>query len=374
MRRRRWTGRNCLTLLLATAGAVWLAGSCADAAPGQPSGHTASGRTASGYIAGSNVPFTPVAHFGNGGQFSGASMSFYRGYHRGPTAGYGYVPYYGSYSLGMPYSPYYYGPYVGGPLFVPADNMFGPGPLMQGIGNLVPADDGGGGGGNPPRAVRNVPPQPRPAGQAAGAADPPQKKVRVTNAAAKARAGKFLQSGDAQFVKQKFHQALERYREGALSAPDLGDCFFRQAFAQVAMGQYEAASKAIQRGLRLKPDWADSGFTIDSLYGPNHHLTKLSHREGLAQAIEQSPLDAGLYLAMGAMLYFDGEQQRSRPFFEKAAQLSGNDEHLLDAFLVPMPVDGADKGADDGKAADKGAADRNAADKAAAKPPSRVNL
>ncbi len=65
--------------------------------------------------AGSNIPFTPVAHFGGGGgQFSGASMSYYRGYHKGPSAGYGYVPYYGGYSLGMPYSPYYYGPYVGG--------------------------------------------------------------------------------------------------------------------------------------------------------------------------------------------------------------------------------------------------------------------
>ncbi len=223
--------------------------------------------------------------------------------------------------------------------------------LMQNIGNLVPADDGGGGngGGGNTTALRRtellIPAQPRPVGQAAGAADPPQKKVRITNAASKARAGKFLQSGDTQFVKQKFHQALERYREGALSAPDLGDCYFRQAFAQVAMGQYEAASKAIQRGLWLKPDWADSDFTINSLYGADHHLEKLSHREGLAQAIEQNPLDAGLYLAMGALLYFDGEQQRSRPFFEKAAQLSGNDEHLLDGFLAPMPADGADRDA-----------------------------
>jgi tetratricopeptide (TPR) repeat protein len=312
--------------------------------------------------------------------FPGASATFYRGHNRYPTIGGGYLPYYGTYSLGVPYSPYYYGTYGFAPLFVPADSLFGPGPLMQNIGNLVPADDGG----NLPRLPRNLPAPKQQAGQqagqaqqaaqGAGVANPPaQKKVRVTNAASKARAGKFLQSGDTQFGKQKFHQALERYREGALSAPDLGDCYFRQAFAQVAMGQYDAASKAIQRGLRLQPNWADSAFTLDSLYGAGHHLEKLSHREGLAQAIEQNPLDAGLYLAMGALLYFDGEHERSRPFFERAAQIGGNDDHLLDGFLAPMPADAGNDAA--GKnAADRDAAAKGAADKAAARPAGKVNL
>jgi tetratricopeptide (TPR) repeat protein len=273
--------------------------------------------------------------------FSGASTSSYHGIQKYPLIGGGYVPYYGAYALGVPYSPYYYGTFGMPPLFVPADTLFGPGPLMQNIGNLAPADDGGRGA--------NLPPGP--------------KKVRATNAASKARAGKFLQSGDTQFGKQKFHQALERYREGAVAAPDVADCFFRQAFAQIAMGQYEAASKAIQRGLRLKPDWADSDFTLVSLYGAEHHLTKLSHREALAQAIEQSPLDASLHLAMGAMLYFDGEQERSRLFFERAAQLGANDDHQLDGFLAPRPA-----------GAEKVGADKADVEKGPAKLPGRADL
>ncbi len=104
------------------------------------------------------------------------------------------------------------------------------------------------------------------------------------------------------------------------------------------MGQYESAVKSIQRGLRIKPDWADSEFQLASLYGADNHLTQLSHREALAQAIEQNPQDAGLHLLMGALLYFDGAPDRSRLFFERAARFGANDDHSLDGFLIPAPA------------------------------------
>ena len=338
MRRRQSTGWSCSApwpgALVALAGLLM---SAPAAAPSGSIGGTALAQyVGSSHSGGHHVPA------GYGATWGGSTA-----YHYGPKTGIGgggFVPYY-SYGLGLPYGPYYYGSFALGPVFVPADSLFGPGPLMAGIGNLVPADDGG--MGNPPGA-RNRGPLAGPAPKNAGLQnavpqnplDPPApKKVRATNAASKARAGKFLQSGDVQFAKQKFHQALERYREGSLAAPDLAECFFRQAFAQVAMGQYEAAAKAIQRGLRLKPDWADGQFSLVSLYGAEQHLIKFSHREVLAQAIEQNPQDANLHLLMGAMLYFDGEQQRSRLFFEQAAQLGANDAHLLDGFLAPAPAD-----------------------------------
>ncbi len=325
------------------------------------------------HAAAAPVRFTLVAQYGSGGSAypsassaSGAHGMFSGGYyhhgHQGlSNSTVGYAPY-------LAYGSNYYGFYLPPPLFVPADMLFGPDPLMQGIGNLNgggpgvgggpgPGGVGGAGGNVPPagamgQAVRAGPVGALGPGQpqrGAGAADnmnpPAPRKVRVTNAAAKARAGKFLQSGDTQFGKQKFYPALERYREGALAAPDLAECFFRQGFAQVALGQYEAAAKAFQRGLRLRPEWADSDFELGPLYGANH-LAKLSHREGLAQAIEQNPLDAGLLLTMGAMLYFDGQKERSRLFFQRSAQLGGNDSHLLDGFLAPEPADADDKPAD----------------------------
>ncbi len=179
MRRRRWTGWSCLALLWPTVSAgaalaTFLPAPAAAGAPGMLVGQYGAGGSA-------HYPSSFVGH----NTFSGASTSYYHGNQKYPLIGGGYVPYYGAYAIGVPYSPYYYGTFGMPPLFVPADTLFGPGPLMQNIGNLAPADDGGRGA--------NLPPG--------------QKKVRATNAASKARAGKFLQSGDTQFGKQKFHQA-----------------------------------------------------------------------------------------------------------------------------------------------------------------------
>ena len=330
MRPGRPTRQTCIAL---AQGALALASVGLALAPGADSGP---GALYAQYVGSAHGPGPhSLSHHGS---WSGSSAAYAGAYKYGPKVGGGVLlPYYG-YGLGVPYSPYYYGSFGLGPLYLPADALFGPGPLMQNLGNFVPADDGDQVVRPRPALGKNQGPALPPAAPGLNAADPPVKKVRATNAAAKARAGKFLQAGDTQFAKQKYHQALERYREGTLAAPDLGESFFRQAFAQVAMGQYDSAVKSIQRGLRIKPDWADADFQLASLYGAQHHLSQMSHREALAQAIEQNPQDAGLHLLMGALLYFDGAQERSRLFFERAAQLGANDEHLFDGFLVPAPA------------------------------------
>jgi Tfp pilus assembly protein PilF len=237
-----------------------------------------------------------------------------------------YYPYYPTYSIAIPGQ--VLGPYVLPPVVIPPEPMFGPQPL----GRFLDWQ-------NPPGAgVAINAPQPAPArGNDPVEPAPQPKKPRATNAAAKIRAGKFMQFGDTQFGKQKFHTALARYREATLAAPDLAETYFRQGFASFATGQYKSAAKSFERGLAIQPNWSPDDMDVGKLYGEANQLALTSHREALAQAIEANSQDSDQLMVMAIVLYFNGEPERSLPFFQKAAQLGANEERLLDGFLKPRP-------------------------------------
>lgn len=164
---------------------------------------------------------------------------------------------------------------------------------------------------------------------------PPKGTPKSTSPEQKARAGKFIGFGDANFAEQKYLAAIERYKSASRIAPDLAEPYLRQGHALVALGQYENAVKAFRRGLRIRPEWSGSPFRLDQLYGPDR-IAKVSHIETLAKAVEANPLDSNLLLALGMQLFFDGQAERASVFFARVAQLGGNDDRLLNDFL-PKP-------------------------------------
>jgi hypothetical protein len=172
------------------------------------------------------------------------------------TVGYGYRPFYrfGWYGGG-------YGPYAYPPVVLPAQTLFGPQPVQQMMGvNQVAANQAG------PVQRAGV-----------GAAPRPQRKVRVANAEAKARAGKFIDFGDALFAKQRFREALERYKLAAQQAPDMAEIYLRQGIASVATGQFEAAGRYFRRALKTD-GWDAAHLQLDQLYGADR-IAKESHLE-----------------------------------------------------------------------------------------------
>ncbi|MEX0678034.1 MAG: tetratricopeptide repeat protein [Pirellulales bacterium] len=173
---------------------------------------------------------------------------------------------------------------------------------------------------------------------AAGPAPPP--KLKATHAEQKARAGQFIGFGDANFAKQKYLSAAERYKKAIEIAPDVAESYFRQAFALAAMGRYEKAAQVFRRGLGIRSDWTGSPFRLDQLYA-DAALAKTHHIESLAKAVEANPLDADLLLVMGMQLFFDGQGDRAGVFFARAAQLGGNEDRLLNDFLPRPKPDGA---------------------------------
>jgi hypothetical protein len=187
------------------------------------------------------------------------------------------------------------------------------------------------------------PPVAQPAPAAPVVDDPPRdaavkRKPKATSAEQKGKAGKFIAFGDANFANHKYIPAVERYKTASQVAPDLPETYLRQGHALVALGQYENASKAFKRGLRMRSDWSDWPFRLDQLYAQDP-LAKTSHIETLAKAVESNPLDSTLLFDLGMQLYFDGQHDRAAVFFARVAELGGNEERLLND-LLPKPAPG----------------------------------
>jgi tetratricopeptide (TPR) repeat protein len=254
----------------------------------------------------------------NGYPYGTYGYDAYRGY------GYGYDSYlYGS--------PYYYSP---PPIFLPAEELYGPLAMQRFMGvdhwfrpqpkvnvkvnvTVPPARD------NKVAA----------AGQDKGIAPPaPQKKLpdRGTNPQSNNLAWKFLGYGDALFGQQKYAEANDRYRKASRNAPQLADAWFRQGFAMAAIGRYDLAVGAIKRGLSLDPTWPKSAFDLKDLYGADE-MARNAHLDALAKAAEEKPTDGDLLFMVGVYLHFDGQADRARKFFQRAAEIAGDD--YVKAFL-----------------------------------------
>ncbi len=164
--------------------------------------------------------------------------------------------------------------------------------------------------------ARLNPPAPKPPADVPAA----PRKPNATNAEQKARAGRFIGFGDSQFEKQNYLAAIGRYKTAMSTAPDLAEAYFRQAFARVALGQYEAAASAFRRGLALRSNWRGTPFRLEDLYG-KAPLPKNAHIEKLAMAVEDNPFDADLLFVLGLQLFFDGQADRAGVFLTRAAQL-----------------------------------------------------
>jgi hypothetical protein len=153
-------------------------------------------------------------------------------------------------------------------------------------------------------------------------------KLRRTSAAAKMRASRILDAGDALFREQKHHEALQRYKSATAAAPDMVDSWLRQGFALAATGRYELATRAFKRAAALDSSFDGGALdgaleaTLDlaDLYGDALEA-KASHYDALARAALDEPERADLLYVMAMMLHFDGQRERAAAFFDAAREL-----------------------------------------------------
>jgi tetratricopeptide (TPR) repeat protein len=204
-----------------------------------------------------------------------------------------------------------YGPYILPPLVLPAERIYGPLAVRRFLGTP------------PPRRI--VPRLEEP--------DDEPKPARATSPDSIASGWRFVGFGDKHFLAQNYAEARMRYKQAGSVAPTLGAAWFRQGYVLVALGNYNEAAKVIKRGLKLDPAWPDSGFSNDQLYGPNR-MAKTAHIDALAAAAADEPNNADLMFLVGVHLFFDGQPDRARMFFERSGQLGGDDSHLRPFFAA----------------------------------------
>lgn len=229
-------------------------------------------------------------------------------------------PYPYVYPYGYPWGPPYYdGVYILPPVWIPAEGLFGPQAMRRFAGPEAPPA---------PHTQPDAAMPGGPAGEPAVEKDP---SLRGTNRESLDRAWRFIGYGDAHFENQKYVDANQRYRKATEVSPRLAEGYFRQGYAQVALGRYDAAAKAFKRGLGIDPDWPKSNFRANDLYGQNQ-LAKAAHLDALADAAAKEPNSPDMLFLVGLLLHFDGQQARAKPFLQRAIQLAAGDDAHLRAF------------------------------------------
>ncbi len=271
----------------------------------------------------------PHGNWGNNGTsfFYGQTGLGWGGIGYGGGLPVGYLPWYSRYYYPPPYSAYPV-PYYIPPLVIPAESIYGPAAASPMITSALPQY-------NPTNiiAFRESASQPV-------APNPPVTKraVRTTNDNVRARARRSAESGDEEFLAQKYGVALVRYRRAIEIAPDVAEWHFREGQTLIALGRYADACKVIRRGLEIDPKMPQWPMRLDTLYGPNH-LAKAAQFEALAQAATKAPRDANLLFLLGVELFLDGQAARSQKFFDRANQIVGGNYPYARPFLSAIASD-----------------------------------
>jgi hypothetical protein len=99
----------------------------------------------------------------------------------------------------------------------------------------------------------------------------------------------------------------------------------------VAMGRYSHAVSKLKRGLQVDPKAAQTGQTLDEIYGVENVEQKVDYLQRVADWTNAEVRDPDRLFLMGVMLHFD-EDSRAGEFINAAWKLAGRGQHIQ-AFL-----------------------------------------
>jgi tetratricopeptide (TPR) repeat protein len=116
-----------------------------------------------------------------------------------------------------------------------------------------------------------------------------------------------------------------------LKEPQATRVYFLLAQAQFALAKYDEASRSIDAGLRLQPEWPKSDFRPILLYGnhPNDFQEQLDHLRELAN---RKPSDPVLLFVLAYQFWFTGSHEEAKAVFEQARE-ARSDKAGIDLFL-----------------------------------------
>lgn len=135
------------------------------------------------------------------------------------------------------------------------------------------------------------------------------------------RSRREVEAGKAAFLAARPGEAAEHFRRAIQAVPHRAEAYFLLAQAEVARGRYRDAVKALDDGLRQRPDWPAANFRPVELYGKQvadfvHDLSQLE------RAVQRSPDEPGLRFLLGYQWWFTGRRAEARSQFQRAAELA----------------------------------------------------
>jgi Tfp pilus assembly protein PilF len=137
---------------------------------------------------------------------------------------------------------------------------------------------------------------------------------------------------------REYARAELRFQRAVEIDPKNPLAYFDLAQAQFALGKYREAVANIHAGLRLQPVWPASKFSVRELYGPNGD-DFAEHMRLLREALTRRPDDAALLFLYGYELWFAGQEQEARQYFQRALPLVAQPQFIqmfLQAGGMPM--------------------------------------
>jgi hypothetical protein len=154
---------------------------------------------------------------------------------------------------------------------------------------------------------------------------PPQEKPADENA-------RLVGLGLGAFSVGQYGLAAFRFRQATEIEPKLAPAYFLLGQAEIAVGNYKDAYKAIEAGIRRDPKWPRSDFKprVELYKGIEADMD--AHLAHVQKAREASPKNATYLFLNAYLLWFDGRRGDAVPLFRQARALSA-DKTIIDAFL-----------------------------------------
>ena len=141
----------------------------------------------------------------------------------------------------------------------------------------------------------------------------------------------FIDLGNEAFKARQYSRAERSFRRATEELPRDARAYFLLAQARFALGKYAEAVAAIHAGMRVQPDWPQTGFRPRDFYGAAP--TDFSeHLRRLAGALARYPDDPVLTFLYAYELWFDNRKDEARILFQRAKALA-TDPSFSERFL-----------------------------------------
>ncbi len=145
------------------------------------------------------------------------------------------------------------------------------------------------------------------------------------------RSLRYQTSGDAEFRKKDYAAAVVLFETASKTAPGRRAPWLRKAWAEVALGEYEAAVRSLKTALLLKDDPTSSWIPGEQLYGRNFTSEPSLQNDDLFRWLEARPNSTDRLLLAAAFQQLQGYGGTARELITAGLQ-KGLDRSLVDAF------------------------------------------